>query len=148
MGLRDHTRTWNFDVHASPDACMEAFAAGLTCRTILRLGGNWTVSHGSPLGGLPQAVGVYQGRAGVASAMTVLSGKATDEQTMALGSKLTFRVVGHDADTGRTKCAMVMTEVWKVYVVFTPDARFFRGSMNQVLSKLRRIDPELQLVKT
>ena len=148
MGIFDHRKTWSFDVSASPEACIDAFVAAMTDKSALRLmATSWSVTRGRSADGLPTAVATYEGRAGLAGALTVLSSRATAEKDAAVGSRLSFKVVSIDAARGRTRCAMAMTQVASVYFFFIADARFFRSAMNHVGRCLSRVDQSLLLQK-
>jgi len=86
----------------------------------------------------------YQGRRGLATATTLLSDTAANEQDGAIGSEIKFEVLGQDDD--HTICSMWLA-VRTSRIGFTNDGRFFRPYMRAVEAELQRIDPSVQVVK-
>lgn len=148
MGIFDHRRTWEFRVHASPQACIDAFSKALNNSGGLVMSGKWSVASGTSAMGLPEACGTYAGRGGAIGALTMLSARASDERDAAIGSRLAFRVLNHDPGSGLTRCAMELTEWTTLYFFFVADARFFRSSMSGVARRFRALDPGMELSKT
>lgn len=146
MGLFDHLRTWEFETSASPEACVDAFTAGLTKGGPQLLGSRWSVSRSMAADGGLHAVGSYEGRRGVAGVATAFSTRATNEQEAAIGSTLALQVSGA-ASGGRVRATMAMTRTAKVFLFFTADARFFRSAMNRVARTMRATDPTLYVAK-
>ncbi|GAA2600419.1 hypothetical protein GCM10010399_34050 [Dactylosporangium fulvum] len=145
MGLLDHNRTWRIATNASPADCVRVFADCLNGRNASLLGSRWRVSTSEAKSGRRTAVAFYEGRTGVVGLMSAMSQRASAEQDAARGSELTFTATpGRD---GSTTCTMEMTQVTKVYLVFTADARFFRSAMRRVARRLRDLDAGLEVVK-
>ncbi|MEU4676310.1 hypothetical protein [Micromonospora sp. NPDC023737] len=147
MAFLDHRRTWQFTVQATPQDCVEAFITGLTTNKLLRLlGSKWDVRR-KVVAGLPSAAGLYRGRTGAGAAAAILSRRSDEERQAALGSELSFRITGHDAESGRTRCAMALTRSTQVMFFFIADARFLRAAMNRVAAQLRSVDPTMTITK-
>ncbi|MEU2613021.1 hypothetical protein ABZ570_15790 [Micromonospora sp. NPDC007271] len=148
MGILDHRRTWHFTLAAPPDECINAFLGGLAGKKGFQLLRSQWEPHRGTAHGLPTASGTYRGRSGAIGAVTSMSRRATEEQEAAIGSVLSFQVTGHDSNSGRTRCSMAMTRTGRVFLFFTPDARFFRAAMNRVAHQLRAVDANLTMTKS
>jgi len=140
MGVMDHKRTWEFRVHATPDACTAAFAKAMNGGSALGLmSSRWeirAVQHG--------AVAAYQGRGGMMELMTGLSERATVERDSAVGSEVQFQASA--SPNGVTICLMHLKS-FATSIGFTSDARFIRPAMQRVERALREVDPNLVVVK-
>ena len=145
MGILDHSRTWHFETSLSPAECLRAFASCLGNRSGVIMGSRWVIST-SGGNGAGQAVATYEGRGGVVGALSGLSSRAQQEENAAAGSQLSFAAKPNG--NGKTACTMAMTRVARVYLLFTADARFFRGAMNRVARRLEEQDANLELVKS
>ncbi len=147
MALLDHSRTWHFKLDADPKDCLRAFSDALRGKSLFSARkANWDISTDINEHGLPMAVGSYLGRGGMMKGVTLMSGRASEVEELASGSKLTFSVESHDPDTGMTRCAMWMILTGKQFGL-TADAGFYRSYMNDVAKKLAELDPSLQVAK-
>jgi hypothetical protein len=90
------------------------------------------------------AVARYQGRKGLASALTMFSETGQAEQAGAVDSEVRFEIKKHD--DGYTICAMWLASS-ATRLGFTNDARFFKPCMRAVEAQLRVVDPALMVVK-
>ena len=145
MGLLDHNKTWHFLVAASEADCLGAFASGLGGQSSLSpTKTKWSVRRAVSSEGHAMAVASYEGRGGVAGAMTMLSENATAEQSRAEGSQLTFEIT--EMLEEQTQCAMWLSLGTRT-LGFQNDGRFFRSAMRSVERSLRSLDSGMRLRK-
>lgn len=143
MGLLDHSRTWRFTIDAPPSDCASAFARAMAGRGAFGFKSKWRLDGGLGGSGTGTIRATYAGRAGVAAALTTLSGHATREADAAVGSELCFEV---EAAGSPTVCALWLAASSTSFG-FTADARFFRGYLNAIERQLRQLDPDLRVEK-
>lgn len=153
MGIFDHSKTWQFDVAASPDTCRKAFEDAVTKKPGFKLkAASWGLRREliSPRPGLPPAVtsiATYQGRAGMAGgATTLVGGRGQQVEQGAVGSEMAFAVDESQSPNERTRCSMWLISVGTTWG-FTNDAGFFRSYMRDVEKNLRDLDPSLTTTK-
>jgi hypothetical protein len=149
MGLMDHRKTWRFELAASPNSCVAAFATALDGKSALSTRkARWDIAHRKSDAGLPAVVATYRGRDGLAEFMLTLTGRhiAADEEA-ARGSQIAFEVEAHDSRSNRTTCAMWLGRRGVRLVDFTAQAGFFRSYMRDVASELTKLDPTVALTK-
>jgi hypothetical protein len=142
MGMLDHRRTWRYDVKASPNQCMEAFARAFSGPGGLVTKAKWGVKRTSK-----GAVAVYEGRKGLGALGGIMSKTAALEQDTALGSEVQFEVdENHD---GRTVCTMWLGSSGRAGIAgivgVTSDARFIRPYMQAVQKEMLALDPSAQI---
>jgi hypothetical protein len=149
VGMFDHRRQWDFETSADKPACLAAFREALTGRSLgdaFRMTGRWDLLAQ----GETTVRARYKGRGGVMRGITPVSNLASQEQTAAKGSELTFQVSAGGEGGDRTTCSMWLSHRAVVSIGFIPltaDARFIRGSMRQVARRLQASDPTTVLVK-
>ncbi|HST86432.1 MAG TPA: hypothetical protein VLL08_32135 [Kineosporiaceae bacterium] len=147
MALMDHRKTWRFDVRATPEECVRAFISALAGKSAVSMRkANWETRVDKDASGAARAIGVYQGRGGLAKGITLLNQRATNVEAVAVGSELTFSVETIDPAAGSTKCAMWLS-VRGTALGLTADAGFFRSYMNDVEAQLRSLDHRLAVAK-
>ncbi|MDA0167074.1 hypothetical protein OM076_42835 [Solirubrobacter ginsenosidimutans] len=136
MGMLDHRRTWEYDVAATPDACIEAFGRAFSGGGGL-IRASWAVNRTGK-----GAVATYKGRKGIGALGGVLSKTAAQEQDTAIGSTVTFQINGSTG--GRTVCSMWLSGSGRSGIGglmgATSDARFIRPYMQAVRSQLLALD--------
>jgi hypothetical protein len=142
MGIRDHRRTWHYEVAASPAECIRAFEAAFNGKGGLVIKARWSVDTATN-----SATATYEGRKGIAAAGTVLSKTATQEADTAIGSQVSFKIDGSDG--GRTRCSMWLAYSGRSGIAgllgATSDARFIRPYMQAVADELLKLDPKTQI---
>lgn len=138
MGIFDHRRTWQYNVAAPADKCVNGFVEAFSGQGGLIVKAKWSVQRTQK-----GAVAVYEGRKGFANVATAFSQTAQAEEAGAVGSEVRFEV---EQRGERTICSMWLAS-HASRLGFTNDARFFRPYMRAVEDRLRRIDPALQLKK-
>jgi hypothetical protein len=139
VGLRDHAKTWRFQLRAEPEACTQAFRAAFSKGPLL-MKAKWalrTAGNG--------AVATYQGRSGLIKGITMLSARASSEEEGAIGSEVTFEIESSGPDG--TVCAMWLSSSASK-AGFTADARFMKPYMRAVEDQLRALDPSLSMAKS
>lgn len=147
MALMDHRKTWRFDVRATPEECVRAFTSALGGKSAVSMRkANWKTRVGKDASGAALAVGVYQGRGGLAKGITLLNQRATKVEEVAMGSELTFQVKTIDPAVELTECVMWLS-VRGTALGMTADAGFFRSYMNDVEAQLRALDHRLFVAK-
>lgn len=153
MGMFDHSKTWQFDVAAPPEACRKAFEDAVTKKPGFKLRAvSWGLRRESvsPQPGLPSTVAsiaTYQGRAGMAAGLTtVVGGRAQRTEEGAVGSELTFTVDESRSANGQTRCSLWLSSAGTT-LGFTHDAGYFRSYMSDVENNLRQLDPSLTITK-
>jgi hypothetical protein len=146
MGLMDHTKTWTFETRLTPDECAQFFVETLRGSTMMALmKANWTFSEHRSTDTV-RIVATYEGRGGLAGAVSSLSARSQSESDAARGSQITFEAGPRDPNG--SECSMWMNTSSKIWIFFTADARFFRSYMTKVGRRLRTADPAAQLVKS
>lgn len=144
MGIRDHKKTWRFEVNAPPAECVGAFARAFAPRNFLLNGGSWNVSTN---GG--RASATYRGRRGPGAIAAAFSKQQAAESDAAAGSQVTFET---QSSGGSTVCVMELGSSGSqgLGVVFgaTADARFMRPHMQAVQKELRQVDPAVVVSKS
>lgn len=137
MGLLDHKRTWEFDVRASSEGCVNAFYRAFTGRTKGFIKADWKVRRTSA-----GAIATYNGRGTAGELLSPRRSHA--ERDGAIGSQVTFevRLVGD----GRSRCTMYLSTHGVAMGMFTADARFIRPHMQAVQRHLRDLDSSLTVV--
>jgi hypothetical protein len=142
MGIRDHRRTWHYEVAASPAECIRAFAAAFNGKGGLVIKARWSVRAVAN-----SATATHEGRKGIAAAGTVLSKTATQEADTAIGSQVSFKIDGSDG--GRTRCSMWLASSGRSGIAgllgATSDARWIRPYMQMVAGELLKLDPQTQI---
>jgi hypothetical protein len=83
---------------------------------------HWDVSFA----GQSAAVATYQGRGGVVKGVTLLSQRASNVESVAIGSQLELKIVQHDHARGVTECALWFSSRGTA-MGMTADAGFFRS---------------------
>jgi hypothetical protein len=142
MGIRDHRRTWRFQINGSPQECVTAFSRAFTERGS---GGVFAKAKWDIRQSDGRAVAIYRGRAGLIKGVTMLSSTATSEEQAAIGSEVTFEV--ERVANGAATCAMWLSSGSSTFG-FTNDGRFFRPYMRAVEGRLRQVDPDLSVTKS
>jgi hypothetical protein len=142
MGIRDHRRTWHYEVKASPAECIHAFAAAFNGKGGLVIKACWSVHSVAD-----SAIATYEGRKGVAAVGTVLSKTAAQEADTAIGSQVSFEI--DDSEGGRTRCSMWLASSGRSGIAgllgATSDARWIRPYMQAVAGELLKLDPQAQI---
>ncbi|WP_409328882.1 hypothetical protein [Trujillonella humicola] len=137
MGMFDHRRTWRYDVAATPEQCIRAFAAAFSGK-----GGTFAKARWAVATGARSATATYQGRKGLGAVGSIASRTAAQEAETAVGSRVSFSIDGATGD--RTVCSMALTSSGRSGIggLFgaTSDARFIRPYMQAVAAELRKID--------
>jgi hypothetical protein len=139
MGFLDHKGTWRYHVQAPPQQCVERFVAAFSSGGGVFARARWDIERSGK-----GAVAIYQGRKGLVMAMTMFSQTASAEQEGAIGSKVTFEIEEVTGD--RTVCAMWLSSL-STRMGFTNDARFMRPYMRAVETRLRELDPSVQVAR-
>lgn len=147
MGLLDHRKTWTFTVRAPADNCFRAFHQAMVNPGFKLLAIHWRVERGSvsPEPGdspWPASIAIYEGRAGVGKAMTIILGqRAEDAEQGAMGSQVTF-AINPKSPKGQSECLMWLSKAGSV-LGFINDADWIRSYMRVVEKHLRALDPTL-----
>lgn len=156
MGILDHRKTWHFSVKANDKQCLQAFRQAMVNPGFKLAGARWTVEESlipvdpghnkEPEAG---CIATYQGRGGVAGIVTALGnsqGQARIEEQNAIGSQVLF-TIDSDSTGSKTNCSMWLSSFKTGVFNNIADARFIRGSMNDVEKRLRQLDPMLSVNK-
>jgi hypothetical protein len=142
MGRRDHRRTWNYEVAASPAECVSAFAAAFNGKGRLGTKARWSVRTAAD-----SATATYEGRKGMAALVGVLSQTSSQEADTAIGSQVSFKIEGSDGS--RTHCSMWLAASGRSGIAglfgATADANIIRPYMQAVGGELLRLDPQTQV---
>lgn len=147
MGLLDHRKDWHFSVRATDEQCFQAFERAMSTPGFKVRAVKWSIDRDNvPVvpGGSPwsASIATYEGRAGLASVLTILVGRRAQEvEQGAMGSQIIF-AVNPQSPGGRTECSMWLKR-YGTQFGFIADAGYIRSYMNDVEQQLRTLDPGL-----
>lgn len=137
--LFDHRKTWEFTLEGAATDCLKAFETTFSSYKPLAHG-KWEVRRSGNT-----ATATYLGRGGV-HAMVAASSKTAGNESAAAGGSIVSFVAEPGAD-GKTTCRMWLSKHTSLYVVMIADAKFLRAYMRAVPGALKKLDPQLQIVK-
>jgi hypothetical protein len=142
MGMLVHRRDWHYEVAASPEECIRAFAAAFNGKGGLVVKAHWSVRATAN-----SATARYEGRKGIGAVGGIISKTAARETDTAIGSEVSFNI--HSSDGNRTQCSMSLRSSGRSGIAglfgATSDARFIRPYMQAVADQMLKLDPNARV---